>query len=414
MSKILSMTGSRSAEQTRKPDPVPLIDLTEQFEAIQGEIFEAVERVLKSQKFVLGEEVAEFEQMMAEDCDARFAIGCASGTDALLLALAALDIGPGDEVITTPFTFFATASAISRVGAKPVFVDIDPITYNLDTEKVAAAVTEHTKAILPVHLFGRCVDMEPLWRLAVRHGLAIVEDAAQAIGATYRGRKAGVLGTIGCFSFFPTKNLGGAGDGGMMTTDDANVARRLQRLRVHGDVGRYEHKEIGMNSRLDALQAAVLKVKMRHLADWTHLRQENAARYQTRLGKMGFDEDLELPASSEDYGHVYNQYCVRVKNGHRDELIESLNLRQVGCAVYYPKPLHLQDCFAHLGYKAGDFPEAERAAAEILALPIYPELGVARQERVLEAIDDSMHAIRNSVIPASRTIRWNNGERRAA
>ena len=411
MTDILMMPTDRTVDFARKS--VPLIDLTEQFASIEVEVMTAVERVFRDQKFVLGEEVTAFENAMAEDCDARFAIGCASGTDALLLALTALDLGPGDEVITTPFTFFATASAITRVGAKPVFVDIDPVTFNLDPERVADAINEHTKAILPVHLFGHCADMEPLWRLAVRHGLAIVEDAAQAIGATYRGRKAGVLGTMGCFSFFPTKNLGGAGDGGMITTDDPNLARRLQRLRVHGDVGRYEHVEIGMNSRLDALQAAVLNVKLRHLAEWTHQRQANAARYDEGLYSHGVSGDLELPITTPDFGHAYNQYCLRVKGGLRDELADSLTARGIGCAVYYPKPLHLQDCFSSLGYQRGDFPEAERAAAEVLALPIFPELGERRQQRVIDSLNQAISVLHPATIPSQQKFRP-QVERRAA
>ena len=374
----------------RADAPVPLIDLVEQYETIKGEIHAAIDRTLASQRFILGDEVAEFEQEVAAYCDARHAIGCASGTDALILALMALDVGPGDEVITSPYTFFATASAIHRVGAKPVFVDIDPQTFNLNPDAVAAAITGATKAIMPVHLFGRCADMESLWRLAVRHGLAIVEDAAQAIGATYRGRHAGVLGTIGCFSFFPTKNLGGAGDGGMLTTDDPDLAARLRRLRVHGDAGRYEHIEVGLNSRLDALQAAVLRVKLRRLETWTEARRQNAARYARLFAAEGLGDAVELPADCGEGRHVFNQFCIRVTGGQRDAVLKGLQERQIGCAIYYPKPLHLQHCFRFLGYQAGEFPEAERAAAETIALPIYAELGGARQERVVQAVVESV------------------------
>jgi dTDP-4-amino-4,6-dideoxygalactose transaminase len=391
------------------PAPVPLIDLVEQYEAIRGEIQAAIEPVFAMQRFVLGEEVAEFEKEMAAFCDARHAIGCASGTDALILALQALGIGPGDEVITTPFTFFATASCIHRVGARPVFVDIDPETFNIDPEAVAAAVTSRTKAILPVHLFGQCAEMEPLWRLAIQRGLAIIEDAAQAIGAGYRGRRAGVLGTIGCFSFFPTKNLGGAGDGGLMTTDDPDLAARLRRLRVHGDAGRYEHVEMGLNSRLDALQAAVLRVKLRHLDEWTAARQANARRYQSWLTEAGLDDVLRLPTARPDREHVWNQFCVRVDGGRRDTILAELQSRQVGCAVYYPKPLHLQTCFRDLGYSAGDFPVSGQLAADILALPIYPELGEARQHRVIEALCEAV-----SVARRSQSIPFPAAERRAA
>jgi dTDP-4-amino-4,6-dideoxygalactose transaminase len=372
------------------PTPVPLIDLVEQYEAIQHEIRPAVERVFSSQRFVLGEEVTGFEQEMAAYCDARHAIGCASGSDALLLALQALNLGPGDEVITSPYTFFATGSAIERTGARTVYVDIDPATFNLDPEAVAAAITPRTRAVIPVHLFGLCADMEPLWRLSVRHHLALIEDAAQAIGATYRGRQAGVLGTIGCFSFFPTKNLGGAGDGGLMTTDDADLAARLRRLRVHGDVGRYQHVEIGINSRLDAVQAAVLRVKLRHLDAWTQLRRENAARYRELCIDARLTDVLELPGEPAGRGHVYNQFVVRVRDGRRDELLSGLQERGIGCAVYYPQPLHLQPCFASLRYRSGDFPESERASAETIALPIYPELGVERQDRVVRAMAETL------------------------
>ncbi len=370
--------------------PVPLIDLVEQYEAIRGEVHGAMDRVLDSQRFILGDEVAEFESEVAAYCDARHAIGCASGTDALLLSLMVLDIGAGAEVITSPYTFFATASSIHRAGAKPVFVDIDPRTFNLDPRAVEAAITERTKAIMPVHIFGQCADMEPLWRMAVRHGLAIIEDAAQAIGAKYRGRHAGVLGTLGCFSFFPTKNLGGAGDGGMVTTDDADLAARLKRLRVHGDVGRYEHIEVGLNSRLDALQAAVLRVKLRRLEAWTEARRTNAARYAELFAAQRLLDAVELPAETSDGRHVFNQYCIRVREGRRDEVLRGLQERQVGCAIYYPKPLHVQHCFRYLGHKAGEFPEAERAAAETLALPIYAELGAARQEAVVRAISAAL------------------------
>ncbi|MFV0442781.1 MAG: DegT/DnrJ/EryC1/StrS family aminotransferase [Planctomycetaceae bacterium] len=386
--------------------PVPMIDLVEQHQAIRDDIHAAVLAVLDSQKFVLGEEVAALEQETAAYVDAKHAIGCASGTDALILALEALEIGPGDEVITTPFSFFATASCIERVGARPVFVDIDPVTYNLDPQAVAAAITPKTRAIIPVHLFGQCADMEPLWRLSVLHSLAIIEDAAQAIGASYHGRRAGVLGTVGCFSFFPTKNLGGAGDGGLMTTDDPDVAARLKRLRVHGDAGRYEHVEIGYNSRLDALQAAVLRVKLRHLDHWTMQRVENARRYHNWIAEAGLTDLLETPVARVDGDHVWNQYTVRVRDGRRDEVLSGLQQRQIGCAIYYPKPLHLQPCFSHLGYKGGEFPEAERLAAEALALPIYPELGATRQHRVVEILCETVGTSRQRhTIPFPTTIR---------
>jgi dTDP-4-amino-4,6-dideoxygalactose transaminase len=376
--------------------PVPFIDLTQQFRAMKSDVMTAVEKVFDEQKFILGDEVAELETEVAAYCDARHAIGCNSGTDALIIAFQALGIGPGDEVITTPFSFFATASSIVRAGATPVFADIDPITFNLDPAAVEAAVTPRTKAILPVHLYGQCADMEPLCRIATTHNLAVVEDACQAIGAEYRGRRAGVLGAVGCFSFFPTKNLGGAGDGGMMTTDDAELAKRLKRLRVHGDVGGYEHLEVGMNSRLDALQAVVLRIKLRKLDEWTAARQHNAARYAELFAEHGLGPDvIDLPQALPDRRHVYNQYCVRFGHGLRDQVMQSLKQQQIGCAVYYPKPLHVQTCFQNLGYKAGDFPESERASREILALPSYPELPAAHLERVVDAVAAAVKSVRN-------------------
>ncbi|WP_417848605.1 DegT/DnrJ/EryC1/StrS family aminotransferase [Thalassoglobus sp.] len=381
MSHILPIGTQQNTTQ-----PVPLIDLVAQYETIRDEVQEAVQRVFENQAFVLGDEVSNFENQVAEYCDSTHAIGCASGSDALLLALMALEIGPGDEVITTPYSFFATASAIVRTGATPVFVDIDPETYNLNTEQIELAMTRRTKAIMPVHLFGQCAEMDPIWRIATQYGLAIIEDAAQAIGASYRGRKAGVLGSIGCFSFFPTKNLGGAGDGGLVTTDDKDLAARLRRLRVHGDVGGYTHVDVGINSRLDALQAAVLAVKLRHLDAWSDARRENAQRYQELFSEFELRERVGLPEQVEERHHVYNQFTIRVSGGQRDEVLKRLRERQVGCSIYYPKPLHLQECFSNLHYVQGDFPEAERAADETIALPIYAELGAERQRVVVENI----------------------------
>lgn len=386
---ILSLAEYQSAEQT----PVPLIDLVEQYESIKPEIQAAVTDVFDTQRFVLGEEVAQFECEISEYCDSREAIGCASGTDALLLSLMALDVGPGDEVITSPFTFFATAGSICRLGAVPVFVDIEPESFNLDPSKVEAAITDRTKAIMPVHIFGQCCEMEPLWRIAVTHKVAIIEDAAQAIGASYQGRRAGVLGNVGCFSFFPTKNLGGAGDGGIITTDDKDLAARLRRLRVHGDRGGYTHLEVGINSRLDALQAAVLRVKLRHLDAWHEARRENAERYAEMFHAHGLNERMTAPITQPAREHVYNQYCLRIPHGHRDAVLQYLRDRQVGCGVYYPKPLHLQDCFSDLGYEPGCLPESERAAEEALALPIYPELGAARQKIVVDTLSAAMDAV---------------------
>ncbi len=381
----MAVAVSQSAHSP-SPSAVPFIDLVAQHQTIAAEIREAVERVFASQSFILGDEVAQFEAEAACYCDSRDAIGCASGTDALLLALMALDIGPGDEVVTSPFTFFATAGAIHRAGARPVFVDIDPVSMNLDPDQIERSITSKTRAILPVHLFGQCADMEPLWRIAVRHGLSIIEDAAQSIGAEYHGRRSGVLGEIGCFSFFPTKNLGGAGDGGMLTTDDHDLSRRLRRLRVHGDQGGYRHAEIGLNSRLDALQAAVLQVKLAHLDRWTDARRSNAKRYEALFAQHGLLDLVMLPSELPGCRHVYNQFTIRVKEGRRDSLLAALRHEQIGAAIYYPIPLHLQDCFRSLGYKQGDLPAAEAAAAEVLSLPIFAELGAERQETVVRAI----------------------------
>lgn len=367
-------------------EPVPFIDLVAQYRQIKPQVQEAVRKVFDTQRFVMGEEVAQFECEVASYCDSRAAIGCASGTDALVLSLIALDIKPGDEIITTPFTFFATAGAIHRVGAIPVFVDIEPDSFNIDTEKVEAAITEKTKAIIPVHLYGQCAEMDPLWRIAVRFNLGIIEDACQAIGSTYKGRRAGVLGTIGCFSFFPTKNLGGAGDGGMITTDDPHIARKLRRLRVHGDQGGYDHVEVGFNSRLDSLQAAVLRAKMPLLESWTAARQQNAAVYEELFRKYQVRDQITVPAVLPERNHIYNQYCIRISRQQRNKVLEHLRDVQVGAAVYYPKPLHLQTCFKFLGYQEGDFPESERAAKEVLALPIFPELENRQQEIVVREI----------------------------
>ena len=373
-------------ETEKTIQPVPFIDLVAQFQSIGAEVNAAVGRVFAEQKFILGDEVAALECELAAYCDAREAVGCASGTDALLLALMALDLQPGDEVITSPYSFFATAGAITRAGARPVFADIDPATFNLDPQAVAAAVTPRTRAILPVHLFGQCAEMEPLWRIAVRHELDIVEDACQAIGAEYQGRRAGVLGRAACFSFFPTKNLGGAGDGGMLTTDDAAFAARLRRLRVHGESSQYHHSEVGLNSRLDALQAAVLRVKLPYLESWTAARQRNAARYAELFETYGLLDLVELPVTRPHCRHVYNQYCVRIRAGMRDTVIAGLRDRKIGCNVYYPKPLHLQACFSDLGYRTGSLPAAEQAAGDSLALPIFPELTAEQQETVVRGI----------------------------
>ena len=362
---------------------VPLLDLQSQYALLRDELRQAVEKVMDSQRFVLGDEGRRLEASVAQYVHAKHAIACASGSDALLLALMALDVSAGDEVITTPFTFFATAAAITRLGARPVFVDIDPATYNLDTSRVADVITSRTKAIMPVHLYGQCADMDPL--LAIGNRVPIVEDAAQAIGATDRSRQAGAMGAIGCFSFYPTKNLGGAGDGGMLTTNDDNLAQRLRRLRNHGGANEYEHSEVGINSRLDELQAAVLNVKMPHLDKWSNDRARKAAAYSEMLDNAGLSFELITPVVRDGARHIFHQYVIRVPR-HRDALMEHLKGRGVGTKVYYPIPLHRQECFAYLRYKEGDFPESERAARETLALPVYPELTEAQQSHVVDAI----------------------------
>lgn len=388
-----------ASTQNTDQSPVPFIDLVSQYNTIKDQVRRAVDQVFETQQFILGDEVRLLEEEIAQYCDARYAIGCASGTDALVLSLLALGVGPGDEVITSPFTFFATAGAIHRVGATPRFVDIEPVTYNLNAELVEAAVTEKTKAIIPVHIFGQCADMESLWRVSVRHNLPIIEDACQAIGAEYRGRRAGVLGTIGCFSFFPTKNLGGAGDGGIMTTDDAEIAGRLKRLRVHGDVGGYNHVDVGFNSRLDALQAAVLRVKLRHLESWSDARRRNAKRYNELLREFDLLSSVDAPTVAPDQVHVYNQYTLRIKGGKRDQVMKHLRAEGVGCAVYYPISLHMQECFSYLNYKAEDFPESRRASDEVLSLPIFSELTDEQLQRVVTVLHDATSEITTLKLP---------------
>lgn len=364
---------------------VPLLDLQAQYASLRDEMRPVIERVLESQRFVLGDEVRRLESSVAEYCEAKFAVGCASGSDALLLALMALDIKPGDEVVTTPFSFFATGSCIARLGARPVFVDINPATYNLDVSQVADAITPRTKAIIPVHIYGQCAEMDPLLALGERQGIPVIEDAAQAIGATEHGRRAGSMGVLGCFSFYPTKNLGGAGDGGIITTNDEQLQQRLKRLRAHGGITEYMHTEVGINSRLDELQAAVLNVKLPYLDTWSNERAERAAVYSQLLQEADLSFELATPFVRPDCRHIFHQYVIRVPR-HRDALMDHLRERGVGTKIYYPVPLHLQDCFGYLGYKNGAFPEAERAAAETFALPAYPELSEAQQVYVVESI----------------------------
>ncbi|QQS48758.1 MAG: DegT/DnrJ/EryC1/StrS family aminotransferase [Acidobacteriota bacterium] len=362
---------------------IPLLDLIAQHNTIRDEVMAAVSGVFERQQFIMGAEVEAFEREMSEYCRARHAIGCASGSDALLLALMALDLEPGDEVITTAWTFFASTSAITRLGAKPVYVDIDPDDFNIDVSRIETAITPRTRAIMPIHIYGQCARMDEILEIARRHNLAVIEDAAQAIGADYRGRRAGTIGDIGCFSFFPSKNLGGAGDGGLMTTEDDGLAERLRILRVHGMEPKYYHQVVGINSRLDALQAAVLRVKLKYLDRWTEGRIANAARYDALFAEAGLEE-VKIPFVHSDCRHIFHQYTIRCPR--RDELRAHLTQAGVGCEIYYPVPLHLQECFRFLGYREGALPETERAALECLSLPIYAELTEEQQRYVVDTI----------------------------
>ncbi len=364
---------------------VPLLDLKEQNQELRPEIEAALGRVLDTNGFILGGEVAELEKELALYCGTKYAIGCASGSDALLLAMMALGVSAGDEVITTPYSFFATVSAITRLGAIPVFVDIDPRTYNLDVAQIESKITGKTKAIQPVHLFGQCADMKALREVAARHAIPLVEDAAQAIGSEEDGVRAGAMSEIGCFSFYPSKNLGGMGDGGFMTTGDDDLARKLLALRVHGAEKRYYHKWVGLNSRLDGFQGAVLRVKLPHLDSWSDQRKANADNYRKLFTDVGLNEQIGVPLERQNVRHIYNQFVIRVPN-RRDELRAFLTEQGIGTDVYYPISLHLQECFAYLGYKEGDFPESERASRETLALPIFPELKPEQQAYVVENI----------------------------
>jgi len=365
------------------PGSVPLCDLSGQYRKLEPEITAAVMRVLSSGQAILGPEVSSFEEEAAAYCGAPHGIGCGSGTDALLLALAALEIGPGDEVILPPFTFFATVGSIVRIGATPVFADIDPKTFNIDPVEVAAKITPRTKAIMPVHLYGQTAEMEPLWELAKKHDLTIIEDAAQAIGAEYRGQRTGTLGDISCFSFYPSKNLGTYGDAGLNTTSNPAWATRMKTLRVHGMEPKYYHKLLGWNARLDAIQAAILRVKLPHLEDWTVGRQEAADRYDSMIDERGLNWFMRKPYRAPERRHVFNQYVLRVANGQRDSLVAHLKATGIGCEIYYPLPLHMQECMAHLGLHEGDFPISEEAARSVIALPMFPEITAEQQDRVL-------------------------------
>jgi dTDP-4-amino-4,6-dideoxygalactose transaminase len=370
---------------------VPLLDLAAQFDGQATEILAAIAQICRSGKFVLGPQVEEFEHAVAAYCGTRHAVACASGSDALLLALMALDIGAGHEVIVPGYTFFATASAVARLGARPVFVDIDPVSFNVPAAAVEAAVTKATRAVIPVHLFGQCADMDGIRDVAARHSLALIEDAAQAIGAQFRGVRAGKLGDMACFSFYPTKNLGAYGDGGLLTTDSDELAARLRLLRVHGMHPRYHHHVVGINSRLDSIQAAVLNVKLRRLEAWTARREHLAARYAREFARAGLDRALSLPAAVVPGRHVWNQYVIRVSGGRRDRLREHLAARCVASEIYYPLGLHMQPCFSYLAQREGTLPETERAARESLALPIYPEMTDSQQDHVVESIREFHH-----------------------
>jgi dTDP-4-amino-4,6-dideoxygalactose transaminase len=380
---------------------VPLLDLKAQFAQIRAEVMPVIDQVCAGQHFILGEHVRALEEEIARYCSASLGVGVSSGTDALLLALMALGVGPGDEVITSPFTFFATAGTIARVGARPVFCDIDPLSYNLSPTAVQAFIDIHCtvqserlvnratggriKALMPVHLYGQSADMDPLMAIARRYGLKVIEDAAQAIGTEYKnGVRAGTIGDIGCFSFFPSKNLGAFGDAGLCTTNDPALAESMRVLRVHGGKPKYFHAVIGGNFRIDELQAAVLRVKLRYLDGWTQARQRNAAYYDTAFASAGLGESLGTPAIPAGQRHIFNQYVVRAQN--RDALRARLTEHRIGTEIYYPIPLHLQKCFAYLNYRAGDFPHSERAAEEVLALPIYPELEQAQLAHVVATV----------------------------
>jgi dTDP-4-amino-4,6-dideoxygalactose transaminase len=363
---------------------VPLLDLQTQYTRIQPEIMKVIGEVCAQQSFILGPHVEQLEETLANFLGARHAVGVASGSDALLLSLMELDIQPGDEVMTVPFTFFASTGVISRLHARPVFVDISADTFNLDPTQVAEKITPRTKAILPIHLFGQCADMEAINAVANAHGIPVIEDACQAIGSTRNGTKAGAFGRTGCFSFFPSKNLGAFGDGGLISTHDPKVAERLRLMRIHGSRSEYHHHLVGMNSRLDALQAAILHVKFQYLAEWTAKRQKNADSYRQLFHDHGLDDRVILPVVEPGNIHVYNQFTIRTPK--RDELSAYLTTKNIGNRIYYPVPLHLQECYETLGYPKGDFPVAEQAAQEVLSLPIYPELNSDQKSYVVETI----------------------------
>lgn len=371
-----------------REQPVPLLDLTRYDAALKEDVARAVAAVFETGRFVMGATVEDFERELAEALGVRHAIGVSSGTDALLVSLMVLGIGPGHEVITSPFTFFASAGEVARLGARTVFVDIDPATFNLDPGKLEGAVTPRTRAIQPVHLYGHCADMDGISSVAARHGIPVLEDACQAIGASWNGKPAGALGTLAAFSFYPTKNLGAAGDAGAVTTGDDALAAKVRVLRIHGGIRQYHHEEVGGNFRIDALQAAVLHAKLPRLSAWNERRRAIARRYGELLAEAAAKGKVVLPMEAPGARHVFHQYVVRVQN--RDEVRERLTRAGVGSSVFYPLPLHLQECFADLGYREGSFPESERAAREVLALPIFPELTDPEVERVAAALTQAL------------------------
>ncbi|MCQ2378071.1 MAG: DegT/DnrJ/EryC1/StrS family aminotransferase [Victivallaceae bacterium] len=367
---------------------VPLLDLRAQYASFKDEVLPVIAEICDAQQFILGAKVEAFEKELADYCRCRRTIGVTSGSDALLVALMAENIGPGDEVVTTPFTFFATVGAIVRVGATPVFADIDPVTFNIDPAAVESKITPKTRAIIPVHLFGQSADMDPIMKIAEKHHLVVIEDACQAIGAEYRGRRVGSIGDYGAFSFFPSKNLGCFGDGGAVSCNDEAKADKIKIFRNHGQSKTYYHEYVGGNFRLDALQAAVLSIKLRRLDAWSEARRSNAADYEKLFAAAGLlDGRITLPArAAYPVRHIYNQYCIRVADGRRDALRDYLHAHGVGCAIYYPLSLHLQPCFAALGGKKGDCPQSEKATAEVLALPVYGECSAEQRRFVVETI----------------------------
>ncbi|NJD60114.1 MAG: transcriptional regulator [Anaerolineales bacterium] len=383
--------------------PIPILDLKAQYASIRGEILAAINRVLDSQQFILGEEVVALEKELANYCQCQYAFGVSSGTDALLLSMMALGIHPGDEVITTPYSFFATSGSIVRLGAIPVYVDIEPTTFNINSSQIESKITKKTKAILPVHLAGQLADMDRIMDIAKRHGLFVIEDACQAIGADYKGKLAGSIGDVGCFSFFPSKNLGGYGDSGLVTCNDPQLADKIALLRNHGQRPKYHNILVGGNFRMDAIQAAVLRVKFKHLEDWTGLRRQHAATYNQLFSEKGLSISLEdlgvrpgivVPSETGSGRHIYHLYMIRVMQ--RDQLLSYLKAQGISSEIYYPIPLHLQACFSEMGYKTGDFPKSESAASQSLSLPIYPELTDEMISRVVDTID-SYFKIHNGV-----------------